>query len=232
MKITKFRRPGEQSVAPSGPGAERPWRVLALFVVTLLSRPATAQGDFVMDGEAGFVVSSIRYALSHDAAETGACPQGMAQGYANKGDVFVGRPDLQQREGEKEDLYVRRMFGAAFSDKEVKNLCMNPELAEADTRYRTVSGEGVPVYGIDMDGVDSRSDADAAPGACAHDDFPGMNGESGIDNQLFRVVGCLESFQSTGLSNTYETEMLTGSWGILMTRHGTVPCGRQRRPAF
>lgn len=173
-----------------------------------------------MDGEAGFVVSSIRYALSHDASETGACPQGMTEGYANKGDVFVGRDDLQQREGEKEDLYVRRMFAAAFSDETVRNLCMNPELGEPNPRYRTVSGENVPVYGIDMDGVDSHGDAEPPPGACAHDDFPGMNGEAGIDNQLFRVVGCLESFQSTGLSNTYETEMLTGSWGILITLSG------------
>lgn len=190
-----------------------------LLVTVLLPGGAAAQPDFVMDGEAGFVVSSIRYALAHDAAETGACPQGMTEGYANKGNVFLGREDLQQREGEKEDLYIRRLFGAAFSDDTVRNLCMNPELGKPDPLYRTVSGEGVPVYGIDMDGVDSRGDV-AAPGTCAHDDFPGMDGTPGIDNQFYRAVGCLESYQSTGLSNSYEIEMLTGSWGILMTLSG------------
>ena len=42
-----------------------------------------------------------------------------------------------------------------------------------------------------------------------------MNGERGIDNQFFRVVGCSNSYQSTGQSNGYVIEMYTGSWGIL-----------------
>jgi hypothetical protein len=47
-----------------------------------------------------------------------------------------------------------------------------------------------------------------------------MNGERGIDNQFYRAVGCSNSFQSTGQSNTFEIEMHTGSWGILITLSG------------
>ena len=193
---------------------------IATAVLVLLASRAGAQAEFVLDGEAGFVVAGIRYALSRDASETGACPDGMTEGYADKGDVFIGRPDLQQREGEKEDAYIRRLFSVAFSDDSVRNLCMNPELGAPDPHFRTVSGEGVPVFGIDLDGEDSRIDNTGVPGSCPHDDFTGPDGEAGVDNQFFRVVGCNASFQSTGLSNTFETEMLTGSWGILMTVSG------------
>ena len=43
-----------------------------------------------------------------------------------------------------------------------------------------------------------------------------MNGERGIDNQFYRLVGCSNSYQSTGPANTCEIEMHTGSWGILI----------------
>jgi hypothetical protein len=198
------------------------WRSRRVLVAAMAvcAGQVMAQAEFLVDGEAGFVVSSFRYALSHDASETGACPGGMTEGYANKGDVFVGRDDLEQLEGEKEDLYIRRLFGVAFNDDSVRNLCLNPELGEPDPRYRTVTGEDVPVYGIDLDGHTARADGKPGRGSCSHADFPGMNGETGIDNQFYRLVGCNNSFQSTGLSNSFDIEMLTGSWGILITLSG------------
>src|ERR1700743_3330092 len=60
------------------------------------------------NGEAGFIVSYIAYALGKDANETGACPDGMTQGYGKGsgfneiGNAFVNRPDLQRQEGEVE----------------------------------------------------------------------------------------------------------------------------------
>jgi hypothetical protein len=191
------------------------------------SKPAEIPNVF-QDGKAGFVVSHIAYALSHDASETGACPNGMSSGYGDSkgfssiGDVFVNRPDLQRNEGEGEQPYIQRVFSKAFSDPSIHNLCLNPELGKPDPRFRTVTGKNVPADGIDLDGQDSRASGKPAPGTCAHDDFRGMNGERGIDNQWFRVVGCSKSYQSTGQSNTYEIEMYTGAWGILITLKGVT----------
>lgn len=190
---------------------------LACLALAAVASGARAQADFVQDGHAGFVVSHIRYALAEDADKTGACPEGLAEGYANKGDVFVDMPELQRGADEKEEDYIRRAFSAAFSgDTSVKNLCQNPELAAPNPTYRVVTGPKVPVEGIDLDGADGGT----APGSCAHEDFLGLNGETGVDNQWYRVVGCNKSFQSTGQSNTWEIEMLTGSWGILITLDG------------
>jgi hypothetical protein len=183
---------------------------------------AEVQTNVFHDGRAGFVVSHIAYALSKDASETGACPDGMTSGYKNFGDVFVSKVDLQRQEGEAEDKYFRRVYGSAMSDPNLKNLCLNPELGKPDPNWRTVTGKDVPADGIDLDGQDSRANGKPAPGTCAHDDFRGMNGERGIDNQFFRLVGCSKSFQSTGQSNTYEITMYTGSWGILLTLKGVT----------
>ena len=177
-----------------------------------------AQG--VEKGQLGFVVSHIAFALSKDASETGACPDGMTKGYTNPGDVFVSKPEYQQEPGEQEDKYNRRVYGQAMSDPSIKNLCLNPELGKPDPNFRTVTGKDVPADGIDLDGQDSHVKGKPVPGSGAHDDFRGFNGERGIDNQFYRLVGCSKSFQSTGQSNTFEIEMYTGSWGILITLKG------------
>jgi hypothetical protein len=181
--------------------------------------PAAAQSG---SKPKGYIVTSIEYALSKDAKDTGACPDGMTAGYSNMGDVFLNRPDMQHNPGETEDAYIRRAFISAFKDPTIKNLCLNPELGKPNPTFKTVTGKNVPAYGIDLDGQDSRASGTPAPGTCAHDDFRGMNGERGIDNQFFRVVGCSKSFQSTGQSNTYTIAMYTGEWGILLALKGVT----------
>lgn len=166
--------------------------------------PAHAEPAFIQNGKAGFVVSHIEYALSSkDAKETGACPAGMTQGMA------------KPPEGASEEE-TKRAYGEAMK----KDTCGHPELAEADPNFRTVTGPKVQAFGIDLDGKDSSSKSKPVAGRCSHDDFVGMNGERGIDNQFFRVVGCSNSFQPTGQSNLWNIEMLTGAWGILITLSG------------
>ncbi len=190
---------------------------LALATLSLAACGALAQPEWVQDGSAGFVVSSIRYALAEDAEENGACPEGMTTGYADRSEVFVDLEGLELREGEAEEQHLKRLFGVAFGDKPVTNLCLNPELGAPDDRFRTVTAQGVPVEGIDLDPLVPKS---RTGGYCAHEDFPGMQGGSGIDNQFYRVFGCSAQYQSTGLSNSFEIEMLTGSWGVLVTLDG------------
>ncbi len=203
--------------------------VAAIALLGMTGSPITAAepvDNAFQNGEAGFIVSYIAYALGKDASETGACPDGMTQGYGKGsgfneiGNAFIDRPDLQRQEGEVEDKYVRRVFSTAMADPNTKNLCLNPELGKPDSLFRVITGKNVPADGIDLDGQDSRASGKPVPGTCAHDDFPGLNGERGIDNQFFRVVGCSKSFQSTGQSNTFNIAMYTGEWGILITLKG------------
>ena len=182
----------------------------ALAATATAALAAGAGAAFVQDGKAGFVVSHIEFALGQDAKENGACPAGMTQGI---------RPDDGQHEGETPEQAQRRFF-AALTDPNRPNRCMNPEKFGPDPGFKTIQAANVRAYGIDLDGQDSRANKKAAPGTCPHDDFLGMNGERGIDNQFYRVVGCSNSFQSTGQSNGFTIEMLTGSWGVLITLSG------------
>jgi hypothetical protein len=186
--------------------------VATAFAAMAAAAAMAADGGaaFVQDGKAGFVVSHIEFALGQDAKENGACPAGMTQGI---------RPDDGQHEGETPEQAQRRFF-ATLIDPNRPNRCMNPEKFGPDPAFKTIQAANVRAYGIDLDGQDSRANKKAAPNTCPHDDFLGMNGERGIDNQFYRVVGCSNSFQSTGQSNGFSIEMLTGSWGILITLSG------------
>lgn len=215
--------------------------VTIAFALGLGAPEAQSQASFVQDGEAGFVVSFIEYGLSKDASETGACPNGMTLG-GNRLRVAVEAGEVPPPEaGSGEDFIMKRAIRYSqrsgnqnsrpqpgpeerrrIQQAELANTnpCANPEEYDPDPYWRTVEGPNIPARGIDLDGQDSRSDGRVAPGTCAHDDFTGFNGESGIDNQLFRVVGCSPSFQSNGSSVPFNIEMLTGSWGILIRLRG------------
>ncbi len=181
---------------------------LLSLLVFLQTDFARADASFVRAGEAGFVVSYIEYGLSGDAAETGACPQGMS---LNLAQIYALTAAGKRRADEPEEAYLDRLQAAAKqqgTSPDGKDLCLHPEAGEPDPYHYTVQGSTVPVYGIDLDGEVSA------------DDFPGMDGTAGVDNQWYRVVGCGHSWQPTGQSNSFNIGMLTGSWGILVKLKG------------
>jgi hypothetical protein len=202
---------------------------------------AEATPGFVQDGKAGFVVAEIQYALSKDANETGVCPDGMTQGMRREGGAYGGAapgaqgqrpattpapasppapagaaPGAPGNAGAAVDE-AERQFIRRLTDPSKPNACAKPQEFGPDPNFRTVKTADAKALGIDLDGQVSRANGKVAPGTCAHNDLVGMNGERGIDNQFFRAVGCSNSYQSTGQSNGWTIEMLTGSWGILIT---------------
>ena len=193
----------------------------AVAFVLALATASTAVADvpFVQNGKAGFVVADFKYVLADDADKTGACPNGMSR---NVAEIFGMTPEGKRRKGESDADYGKRLEegGKKLSTApNGQNLCMNPEAGAPDPNFRTVRSTSIPVDGIDIDGVDSRADA-PTPRSCPHQDSVGKNGERGIDNQFSRVIGCSRSWQSTGLSNGFSIEMLTGAWGIVISLDG------------
>jgi hypothetical protein len=197
-----------------------PW--LAALITATLPPAVLAQTSFLQNGAAGFVVTEIRYALAEDAAKSGACPRGMS---LNIAEIFAATPEGKRRKGESDKDYGQRLEQGSrkfATAQDGQNLCMNPEAGKPDPHFQTVDAANLKVEGIDIDGADSTADAPPPPGACRHQDFISPDGNRGVDNQFYRVVGCSRSFQSTGMSNGYGTEMLTGSWGILLRLKGVA----------
>ena len=171
-----------------------------------------ASGD-----QLGFVFTRIAYVLGPDASGTDACPDGMTEGVT---EIFKQSPGGAQREGESDQDYNHRIaegVKALSTAPNGQNMCINPEAGAPESHFHIVKGSNIRLEGLDLDGQNSTARGKAAPNTCAHDDFKGVDGKASVDNQFYRAVGCSKSFQSTGPSNTFDTEMLTGAWGILLT---------------
>lgn len=208
----------ESSVGKMGVGVATAVGRLVGTLACLLPLTVVALPDFIKEGKADFVISNIKYALSVDSEEVGACPNGLSKADRDRGnpraalvEVHDSRSEAKERTGDGDN------DNATSSQPNIINLCLNPELGGPDPDYHSVSGQDVPVYGIDLTGHVERSDEQPRPGQCAYDSFVGFDGEKGIDNQFYRAVGCTRGYQPTGLANGFATEMLTGSWGILIT---------------
>lgn len=181
---------------------------ISLLALSLGTDPALADTSFVRDGVAGFVVSHIKFALGPDAEEAGTCPAGLTKTLA---EIFASLPNGKQGASESDEQYGERVEVGVKRYSTLpngENVCMHPELAEPDPHYQVVQGADINVPGIDLDGKASA------------DDFINASGEKGVDNQFYRAVGCNRSFQSSGQSNGFDVEMLSGSWGVLITLEG------------
>lgn len=169
----------------------------------LLAVPAWAEMPFLRDGTAGFVVSEFSYALGPDGSEPGVCPDGMSK---NLMEIYAHRTNAQPHPGETEEAFSQRLHASARTlgkSEDGKDLCLHPEDGPPEPFFQTVASNDLPVEGIDLDGRSGIGDFQA-----------------GVDNQFYRLVGCSRSYQSTGQSNEFAIEMLSGSWGILIELSG------------
>jgi hypothetical protein len=196
--------------------AELALGALALMAMNLAPQAAAEPSNLIHDGKLGFVVADISYGLSNSKDAEVMCPNGLSLGPR---DIFAATPEGKRRPDESDADYTRRLSAGAqtvMTAPDGQNLCMHPDAVTPSAHMHPVSGD-VSVYGIDIDGQESRANGRAAAGTCAHDDFRGTNGEHGIDNQFFRAVGCTHTFQPGGQANDFGAQMLVGEWGILIT---------------
>ena len=97
--------------------------------------------------------------------------------------------------------------------------CQDP-LAQPDPGFLTLDGPAT-VHGLDLDGVAS---AQNDPGvSCAHDDFAGHDGATGIDNQFWRLMGCVRGYRPNDLMDRLHqagTTITEGGYALLMEING------------
>ncbi len=96
--------------------------------------------------------------------------------------------------------------------------CQHPE-AVVEPPLRTVQGK--TAYGVDLDGVGSGA---RTPNTCAHENFTGLDGTPGVDNQFSRVTGCMFGLREDGVGGYIEkyfnSVMRDGNWAILIELKG------------
>jgi hypothetical protein len=77
-----------------------------------------------------------------------------------------------------------------------ENVCNNPKSFMNDPRHPAYRGvKGSVAYGLNLDGT---PDGAATATTCGHQKFTGTDGEAGVDNQLYRAVGCAKNVRGLG----------------------------------
>ena len=201
--------------------------LLAITGLLVLCRHSYASEE---TGDAlGFVVHGIGNALARSGQIEAMCPEGRSLGYLQ---IFKESEDGRRRTDEPVSEFNARMNAGAFTmaTHNGRNLCANPELGPPDPHYRLMTSSGIVSYGIDLDGQVSSASGSPTPGTCSHEDFIGVDGTPGVDNQMARVVGCDgageqyaaldESSDIPSGENGVSEMMLQGGWGILITLTG------------
>ena len=86
-----------------------------------------------------------------------------------------------------------------------ENVCLDPTVI-TDPFFRTVEG-GIS-YGENIDGTD---DGHATPKTCSHQKFTGPDGTKGVDNQMYRLIGCIYGWREGGLIDPHANELRAAS---------------------
>ncbi|MFT4614593.1 MAG: hypothetical protein ACI9NT_001740 [Bacteroidia bacterium] len=173
----------------------------------------------------GFVFSKWEYDIPRN--DPGECPKGMnitdedffSDEYASTREEVKQRWDKGDREGALELL--------------PEDACQDPSVLP-DPGHIFFEGQA-SVDGMDLDGTNSSADTG---GQCAHNDFAGPNGEPGIDNQHWRLMGCVKGYRPDGLFdrmfNTANPIMENGYSTLLELKliEGTMQAGRVQLQLF
>jgi hypothetical protein len=137
------------------------------------------------------------------------CPGGLAI----SNDEYWWRGLSQEDRAKKTDNGLVNSLGrwgqAVHRGPNNTDVCINPTAVQ-DPPMSTV--EGKISYGKNLDGT---TDGKATPKSCAHQKFTGLNGEPAIDNQMYRLTGCIYGWRSDGIYEINADEM-RGTSGLGM----------------
>ncbi|MBW1882910.1 MAG: hypothetical protein JRJ58_05245 [Deltaproteobacteria bacterium] len=149
--------------------------------------PSAEAIDAAATGEIrGFVFTNWAYEIPYD--DPGECPDGLN----------VSEREYLSEEFEAVSAEVKRRYEAGDREGALSLLppdaCKDP-MVRPDPGHKTFDGAAI-VAGIDLDGMHSERDSGDR---CAHEDFVGPGGMRGIDNQYWRLMGCVKGFRPGGL---------------------------------
>jgi hypothetical protein len=148
-------------------------------------------------------------------ADPGQCPEGLnlveADYYPEQWATFM---EARKR------IHAAGGYLRWDDDRLPPDACQAP-LSQPDPGFLTLDGPAI-VAGLDLDGVASQR-ADSAGASCAHDDFAGPDGAVGIDNQHWRLMGCVRGYRPNDLVDRLQQSNVSikeGGYAILLELTG------------
>lgn len=90
-----------------------------------------------------------------------------------------------------------------------KDICTHAAAFDTPDRNTQKILKGPLAFGLNLDGEDSKG---APAGGCAHDNFKSPSGETGVDNQYFRAIGCNTFWRGAGEGVGDDVELHRRKW--------------------
>ncbi len=160
-------------------------RALAAAISVAMSGPAGAAtagegAPALNDGTIGYVLTDRRWAVYETKDAKTECPQGFNDG-------------------------PREQFKKLFPDNGTRRTLLETQLKREGEQWHPGTApesfpfheaQGKTSFGLNLDG---QADAN---------DFAGPQGEQGIDNQLYRVIGCIANYRAAGTIYHFENEYM------------------------
>ena len=171
-----------------------------------LLHPAGAQAA---DGRLAFVVRHW-FIAQHNSRFADECPEGVSQANDELWWRGLSKKDRAKLTDNGLIQVLDRNPIAMRRGPKGEDVCVNPDVV-TDPPLRIIRGKYS--YGANLDGT---TDGRATPKTCAHEKFVGLDGTPGIDNQLYRLVGCTYGWRKGGLIELNANEM-RGTSGLGMT---------------
>jgi hypothetical protein len=174
-----------------------------LSITVPLSASGAASGKTL-----GFVATDFIYA-SYDGGPD-ACPEGLTP---SARDLFMASlaPEERERLSKPDnDREINQRMGRRGN----LNACSNPTEFEKHDLKLFQSKTHV---GLNLDGKGSTTEQTVPGGTCAHENFVAPDGETGIDNQLGRLQGCIRGYRHDADVDKYSVQVLaSGEYSVLI----------------
>jgi len=159
----------------------------------------------------GYVLTEFRLVTPGAGPED--CPEGFNEGYSQK--ILAGLAPAERERYEKDPRLLQQALQPWYYDDPAKDPCASPA-AFPDPGMRTIER---PLAMTRMEPDGSLSTRELPPSQCpAVDAFAAQLEERTIDNQYWRVMGCVRGYQPTGLAASFaDSAILDGSMTILLS---------------
>jgi hypothetical protein len=157
----------------------------------LFAAAAPAPAAAAQKQSLGFVITIWNTAI-YETKFIDECPRGLNVGYDEYWWWSLSKEERGRLTENGLKTRLDRYFNAIRRGPNGEDVCMNPTVV-VDPPLLTV--EGKLSYGVNLDG---NVDGSATAKTCAHENFTGLDGTPGVDNQLYRLLGCIYGFRSYG----------------------------------
>ena len=174
----------------------RAWlgRTASLVAVAFLGAPAAAAEAVEAPAHSrddkpsiGLVIGGWRFALHETNNARTECPDGFQYKQAQNYAAQFPTPEARKAHGERFGYYVNRGPNG-------ENVFYFPTVVTDPLPFRPA--QGPTAIGLDLDGEqDGKGTAETLP----HENFTSPEGRKGVDNQLYRVIGCTPGWRKGGM---------------------------------